>query len=163
MVSHYNVQPVLDIFASTQYRDLGGVASDVTKLVDAERAHLPPGSSIVIRGQVQSMSESFTGLGLGLVFAIALVYLLMVVNFQSWIDPLIIISGLPGSMAGIAWMLFVTQTTLSVPALTGAILCIGIATANSILVINTARDALLGGAPRSPPRSMPVSTASAPC
>ncbi|AQH00764.1 RND transporter [Burkholderia sp. KK1] len=147
VVSHYNVQPVLDIFASTQYRDLGGVASDVTKLVDAERAHLPPGSSIVIRGQVQSMSESFAGLGLGLVFAIALVYLLMVVNFQSWIDPLIIISGLPGSMAGIAWMLFVTQTTLSVPALTGAILCIGIATANSILVINTARDALLGGAP----------------
>ena len=147
VVSHYNVQPVLDIFASTQYRDLGGVAADVTKLVDAERAHLPPGSSIVIRGQVQSMSESFSGLGLGLVFAIALVYLLMVVNFQSWIDPLIIISGLPGSMAGIAWMLFVTQTTLSVPALTGAILCIGIATANSILVINTARDALLGGAP----------------
>ncbi|WP_250490661.1 efflux RND transporter permease subunit [Caballeronia sp. INML2] len=147
VVSHYNVQPVLDIFASTQYRDLGGVAADVTKLVDAERAHLPPGSSIVIRGQVQSMSESFSGLGLGLVFAVALVYLLMVVNFQSWIDPLIIISGLPGSMAGIAWMLFVTQTTLSVPALTGAILCIGIATANSILVINTARDALLGGAP----------------
>ncbi|SAL10369.1 acriflavin resistance protein [Caballeronia peredens] len=145
VVSHYNVQPVLDIFASTQYRDLGGVASDVTRLVDAERAHLPPGSSIVMRGQVQSMNESFTGLGFGLVFAIALVYLLMVVNFQSWIDPLIIISGLPGSMAGVAWMLFVTQTTLSVPALTGAILCIGIATANSILVINSARDALQRG------------------
>ncbi|BAN27841.1 efflux RND transporter permease subunit [Caballeronia insecticola] len=145
VVSHYNVQPVLDIFASTQSRDLGGVASDVTRLVDAERAHLPPGSSIVIRGQVQSMNESFTGLGFGLVFAIALVYLLMVVNFQSWIDPLIIISGLPGSMAGIAWMLFATQTTLSVPALTGAILCIGIATANSILVINSARDALQSG------------------
>jgi multidrug efflux pump subunit AcrB len=145
VVSHYNVQPVLDIFASTQYRDLGGVAADVTKVVDAERAHLPPGSSIVIRGQVQSMNESFTGLGFGLVFAIVLVYLLMVVNFQSWIDPLIIISGLPGSLAGIAWMLFVTQTTLSVPALTGAILCIGIATANSILVISTARDSLQGG------------------
>jgi multidrug efflux pump subunit AcrB len=145
VVSHYNVQPVLDIFASTQGRDLGGVATDVTKLVDAARAQLPPGSSIVMRGQVQSMSESFSGLAFGLVFAIALVYLLMVVNFQSWLDPLIIISGLPASMAGIAWMLFVTQTTLSVPALTGTILCIGIATANSILVINTARESLAKG------------------
>ncbi|WP_225031438.1 efflux RND transporter permease subunit [Paraburkholderia sp. XV] len=145
VVSHYNVQPVLDIFASTQGRDLGGVATDVTKLVDAARAQLPPGSSIVIRGQVQSMNESFAGLGAGLVFAIALVYLLMVVNFQSWLDPLIIISGLPGSLAGIAWMLFATHTTLSVPALTGTILCIGIATANSILVINTARESLANG------------------
>ncbi|CAM2171385.1 Multidrug resistance protein MdtC [Paraburkholderia sacchari] len=145
VVSHYNVQPVLDIFASTQGRDLGGVASDVTKLVDAARAQLPPGSSIVVRGQVQSMNASFSGLALGLVFAIALVYLLMVVNFQSWPDPLIIISGLPSSIAGIAWMLFVTQTTLSVPALTGTILCIGIATANSILVINAARESLAGG------------------
>ncbi|SIT37442.1 Cation/multidrug efflux pump [Paraburkholderia piptadeniae] len=145
VVSHYNVQPVLDIFASTQGRDLGGVAADVTKLVDAARAQLPPGSSIVIRGQVQSMNESFAGLGAGLVFAIALVYLLMVVNFQSWLDPLIIVSGLPGSLAGIAWMLFATHTTLSVPALTGTILCIGIATANSILVINTARDSLAAG------------------
>jgi multidrug efflux pump subunit AcrB len=145
VVSHYNVQPVLDIFASTQGRDLGGVAADVTKLVDAARAQLPPGSSIVIRGQVQSMSESFAGLGAGLVFAIALVYLLMVVNFQSWLDPLIIVSGLPGSLAGIAWMLFATHTTLSVPALTGTILCIGIATANSILVINTARESLAAG------------------
>ncbi|MEM5389994.1 efflux RND transporter permease subunit [Paraburkholderia phymatum] len=145
VVSHYNVQPVLDIFASTQGRDLGGVAADVTKLVDAARAQLPPGSSIVIRGQVQSMNESFAGLGAGLVFAIALVYLLMVVNFQSWLDPLIIVSGLPGSLAGIAWMLFATHTTLSVPALTGTILCIGIATANSILVINTARESLAAG------------------
>ncbi|NLP62914.1 efflux RND transporter permease subunit [Paraburkholderia sacchari] len=145
VVSHYNVQPVLDIFASTQGRDLGGVASDVAKLVDAARAQLPPGSSIVVRGQVQSMNASFSGLALGLVFAIALVYLLMVVNFQSWLDPLIIISGLPSSIAGIAWMLFVTQTTLSVPALTGTILCIGIATANSILVINAARESLAGG------------------
>jgi multidrug efflux pump subunit AcrB len=147
VVSHYNVQPVLDIFASAQGRDLGGVASDVTRLVDQAQAQLPAGSSIVIRGQVQSMNESFSGLGLGLVFAIALVYLLMVVNFQSWIDPLIIISGLPASLAGIAWMLFATHTTLSVPALTGTILCIGIATANSILVINTAREMLQGGAP----------------
>ncbi|MFX1676017.1 efflux RND transporter permease subunit [Paraburkholderia sp. A2WS-5] len=145
VVSHYNVQPVLDIFASTQGRDLGGVASDVTKLVNAARAQLPPGSSIVIRGQVQSMNASFSGLVLGLIFAIALVYLLMVVNFQSWLDPLIIISGLPSSMAGIAWMLFVTQTTISVPALTGTILCIGIATANSILVINAARESLAAG------------------
>ncbi len=138
VVSHYNVQPVLDIFASAQGRDLGGVADDVTRLVDRARAQLPPGSSIVMRGQVQSMNESFTGLGLGLVFAVALVYLLMVVNFQSWVDPLIIITGLPSSLAGISWMLFATHTTLSVPALTGTILCIGIATANSILVINTA-------------------------
>jgi multidrug efflux pump subunit AcrB len=145
VVSHYNVQPVLDIFASTQGRDLGGVASDVAKLVDEAQAQLPPGSSMVIRGQVQSMNESFAGLSAGLVFAIALVYLLMVVNFQSWLDPLIIISGLPGSLAGIAWMLFATHTTLSVPALTGTILCIGIATANSILVINTARESLQAG------------------
>ncbi|HKT90688.1 MAG TPA: efflux RND transporter permease subunit [Paraburkholderia sp.] len=145
VVSHYNVQPVLDIFASTQGRDLGGVASDVNRLVNAARAQLPPGSSIVMRGQVQSMNASFSGLAAGLVFAIALVYLLMVVNFQSWIDPLIIVSGLPASLAGIAWMLFVTQTTLSVPALTGTILCMGIATANSILVINTARESLAAG------------------
>ncbi|HKR43593.1 MAG TPA: efflux RND transporter permease subunit [Paraburkholderia sp.] len=145
VVSHYNVQPVLDIFASTQGRDLGGVASDVNRLVNEARAQLPPGSSIVMRGQVQSMNASFSGLAAGLVFAIALVYLLMVVNFQSWLDPLIIVSGLPASLAGIAWMLFVTQTTLSVPALTGTILCMGIATANSILVINTARESLAAG------------------
>jgi multidrug efflux pump subunit AcrB len=145
VVSHYNVQPVLDIFASVQGRDLGGVASDVEKLVDEAQAQLPPGSSMVVRGQVQSMNESFAGLGAGLVFAIVLVYLLMVVNFQSWLDPLIIVSGLPGSLAGIAWMLFATHTTLSVPALTGTILCIGIATANSILVINTARESLQAG------------------
>ncbi|MEX3939378.1 efflux RND transporter permease subunit [Paraburkholderia sp. BR10937] len=145
VVSHFNVQPVLDIFASTQGRDLGGVASDVNRLVNEARAQLPPGSSIVMRGQVQSMNASFSGLAAGLVFAIALVYLLMVVNFQSWLDPLIIVSGLPASLAGIAWMLFVTQTTLSVPALTGTILCMGIATANSILVINTARESLAAG------------------
>lgn len=145
VVSHYNVQPVLDIFASTQGRDLGGVAADVGRLVQAAQAHLPAGSSIMIRGQVQSMNESFNGLAVGIVFAIALVYLLMVVNFQSWVDPFIIISGLPASMAGIVWMLFVTQTTLSVPALTGTILCIGIATANSILVINSARESLARG------------------
>ncbi|CAB3787974.1 Multidrug resistance protein MdtC [Paraburkholderia ultramafica] len=147
VVSHYNVQPVLDIFASTQGRDLGGVAADVTRLVDQIRPQLPPGASIVVRGQVQAMHDSFSGLASGLVFAIALVYLLMVVNFQSWLDPLIIVSGLPGSLAGIAWMLFSTGTRVSVPALTGTILCIGIATANSILVINTAREFHHGGQP----------------
>ncbi|WP_241014957.1 efflux RND transporter permease subunit [Burkholderia sp. Ac-20379] len=146
VVSHYNVQPVLDIYASTQARDLGGVAADVTKLVDAARAQLPPGSKIVLRGQVQAMNTSFSGLLAGLAFAIALVYLLMVVNFQSWLDPAVIVSGLPASLAGIAWMLFATHTTLSVPALTGTILCIGIATANSILVINAAREMLRDGA-----------------
>jgi multidrug efflux pump subunit AcrB len=147
VVSHYNVQPVLDIFASTQGRDLGGVAADVTRLVDQIRPQLPPGASIVVRGQVQAMHDSFSGLASGLVFAIGLVYLLMVVNFQSWLDPLIIVSGLPGSLAGIAWMLFSTSTRVSVPALTGTILCIGIATANSILVINTARELHHGGQP----------------
>ncbi|HTJ95496.1 MAG TPA: efflux RND transporter permease subunit [Pararobbsia sp.] len=145
VVSHYNVQPVLDIFASTQSRDLGGVASDVQKLVDEARAQLPPGSSIVLRGQVQSMHDSFVGLGGGLLFAVMLIYFLMVVNFQSWIDPLIIVSGLSASFAGIAWMLFATHTTLSVPALTGTILCMGIATANSILVVNAGRDQLANG------------------
>jgi multidrug efflux pump subunit AcrB len=147
VVTHYNVQPVLDIFASTQGRDLGGVATDVTRLVDQIRPQLPPGASIVVRGQVQAMHDSFSGLASGLVFAIALVYLLMVVNFQSWLDPFIIVSGLPGSLAGIAWMLFSTGTRVSVPALTGTILCIGIATANSILVINTAREFHHGGQP----------------
>jgi multidrug efflux pump subunit AcrB len=147
VVSHYNVQPVLDIFASAQGRDLGGVAADVTRLVDQIRPQLPPGASIVVRGQVQAMHDSFTGLASGMLFAIALVYLLMVVNFQSWLDPLIIVTGLPGSLAGIAWMLFSTGTRLSVPALTGTILCIGIATANSILVINTARELHHGGTP----------------
>lgn len=145
VVSHYNVQPVLDIFASTQGRDLGSVASDVARIVDEARAQLPAGSSIVVRGQVQSMRDAFVGLGAGLAFAVTLVYLLMVVNFQSWIDPLVIVSGLTASLAGIAWMLFATHTTLSVPALTGAILCIGIATANSILVVNRARELLGAG------------------
>ncbi|MBB3257271.1 multidrug efflux pump subunit AcrB [Paraburkholderia bannensis] len=146
VVSHYNVQPVLDIFGAVQGRDLGAVASDVATVVDSEKAKLPPGSSIVIRGQVQAMHEAFSGLLMGLAFAIGLVYLLMVVNFQSWLDPLVILSGLPASLAGIAWMLFATDTTLSVPALTGTILCIGIATANSILVVTAARERLAQGA-----------------
>jgi multidrug efflux pump subunit AcrB len=147
VVSHYNVQPVIDIFGSAQGRDLGGVASDLTRIVDGAKKELAPGSSIVIRGQVATMQSSFAGLLRGIVFAVVLVYLLMVVNFQSWVDPFIIITGLPGAMAGVVWMLFVTGTTVSVPALTGAIMCIGIATANSILVVSFARERLSEGSP----------------
>lgn len=146
VVSHYNVQPVIDIFAGVQGRDLGSVASDVQTLVKQADTRLPAGSSIVVRGVVQTMQSSFQGLLLGLLFAVLLVYALMVVNFQSWVDPLVIISGLPGALAGIAWMLYVTHTTVSVPALTGAIMCVGIATANSILVVSFARERLAAGA-----------------
>ncbi len=145
VISHYNVQPVIDIFGSVQGRDLGGVAREISGLVDQARGSLPAGSSIVVRGQVQTMQSSFTGLLTGLGFAVLLVYLLMVINFQSWIDPLIIISGLPAALVGIVWMLFVTGTTVSVPALTGTIMCIGIATANSILVVSFARESLAQG------------------
>src|SRR5882757_4237978 len=145
VVSHYNVQPVIDIFGSVQGRDLGGVAREITGLVDQARGSLPAGSKIVVRGQVQTMQSSFTGLLTGLAFAVLHVYLLMVINFQSWLDPLIIISGLPAALVGIVWMLFVTGTTVSVPALTGTIMCIGIATANSILVVSFARETLAQG------------------
>jgi multidrug efflux pump subunit AcrB len=145
VISHYNVQPVIDIFGSVQGRDLGGVAQDIARVVDQTRGRLPAGSSIVLRGQVQTMQSSFTGLMTGLAFAVLLVYLLMVINFQSWIDPLIIISGLPAALAGIVWMLFITGTTVSVPALTGTIMCIGIATANSILVVSFARESVSRG------------------
>src|SRR5882757_9468811 len=145
VISHYNVQPVVDVFGSVQGRDLGGVAHDITRIVDQTRGHLPAGSSIVLRGQVQTMQSSFLGLMTGLAFAVLLVYLLMVINFQSWIDPLIIISGLPAALVGIVWMLFITGTTVSVPALTGTIMCIGIATANSILVVSFARSSLTQG------------------
>src|SRR6202166_3412347 len=145
VISPYNVQPVIDIFGSVQGRDLGGVAREITGLVDQARSGLPTGSSIVVRGHVQTMQSSFTGLLTGLGFAVLLVYLLMVINFQSWIDPLIIISGLPAALVGVVWMLFVTGTTVSVPALTGTIMCIGIATANSILVVSFARETLAQG------------------
>ncbi len=145
VVSHYNVQPVIDIFGSVQGRDLGGVAREITGLVDQARGSLPAGSRIVMRGQVQTMQSSFMGLLTGLAFAVLLVYLLMVINFQSWLDPMIIISGLPAALVGIVWMLFVTGTTVSVPALTGTIMCIGIATANSILVVSFARESLAQG------------------
>ena len=138
IVSHYNVQPTLDIYATTQGRDLGGVASDIQKIL--AHAKLPRGSSLVLRGQVESMQSSFVGLGFGLLFAILLVYFLMVVNFQSWLDPLIIMMALPGALSGILFMLFITQTTLSVPSLMGAIMSVGVATANSILLVTFAND-----------------------
>ena len=142
VVSHYNVQPVMDIYGSVQGRDLGGVAREIAPIIDAARKDLPRGSQLVVRGQIETMTASFTGLLAGLALAIVLVYLLIVVNFQSWLDPFIIISALPAALAGIVWMLFVTGTTISVPALTGAIMCMGVATANSILVVSFAKDEL---------------------
>ncbi|MHC5723056.1 MAG: efflux RND transporter permease subunit [Nostoc sp.] len=140
VVNHYNIQPVFDIYANSSGRDLGGVARDVNRIIADYQKKLPKGSQINIRGQVQTMNSSFLGLGLGLVFAIVLVYCLMVVNFQSWLDPLIIMMALPSALAGIIWMLFVTRTTLSVPSLMGAIMSIGVATSNSILMITFANE-----------------------
>ncbi|WP_292833493.1 efflux RND transporter permease subunit [Nostoc sp. JL33] len=140
VVNHYNIQPVFDIYANSSGRDLGGVARDVNRIIADYQKKLPKGSQITIRGQVQTMNSSFLGLGLGLVFAIVLVYCLMVVNFQSWLDPLIIMMALPSALAGIIWMLFVTRTTLSVPSLMGAIMSIGVATSNSILMITFANE-----------------------
>ncbi len=145
--SHYNVQPVIDVFASTQDRDLGGVARDVNKVLDPFRHQLPRGTRLTVRGQVETMQTSFIGLGVGLVMAIVLVYFLIVVNFQSWLDPFIIITALPGALAGICWMLLLTHTTMSVPSLTGAVMCMGVATANSILMVSFARDRMGAGIP----------------
>ncbi|HHF7344917.1 TPA: efflux RND transporter permease subunit [Legionella feeleii] len=145
VVSHYNVQPVIDIFASIQDTDLGSVSKAINKIVKDTKKDLPKGSSVVVRGQIQTKDEAFTGLYLGLIFSILLVYLLIVINFQSWLDPFIIITALPAALAGIVWMLFLTHTTLSVPALTGAIMCMGVATANGILVISFARDHMKEG------------------
>jgi multidrug efflux pump subunit AcrB len=145
LISHWNVQPVIDIYAGVQGRDLGGVADEVTRIVEDSRKDLPKGSRLIVRGQIETMLSSFEGLLWGLVLAIVLVYLLMVVNFQSWLDPFIIITALPAALAGIVWMLFVTHTTMSVPALTGAIMAMGIATANSILVVSFARERLRAG------------------
>jgi multidrug efflux pump subunit AcrB len=140
IVNHYNVQPVFDVLANVQGRDLGGVADEVAKVVDSFKSKLPRGTFLSIRGQVQSMNSSFAGLGAGLIFAIVLVYFLMAVNFQSWTDPFIIIMALPGALCGIIWMLFLSGTTLNVPSLMGAIMAIGVATANSILVVTFAND-----------------------
>jgi len=147
VVSHYNVQPVIDVYASTQGRDLGAVSRDTMNVLQPFMRHLPRGSRIVVRGQVETMQSSFVGLGIGLVGAILLVYFLIVVNFQSWLDPFVIITALPGALAGIAWILLLTHTTLSVPSLTGAVMCMGVATANSILMVSFARDRMQVGVP----------------
>jgi multidrug efflux pump subunit AcrB len=140
VANHYNVQPVYDVFASVQDRDLGGAARDIRLILDRVQKNLPRGSSLVVRGQVESMDSAFIGLATGLVFAVILVYALMVVNFQSWLDPFIIITALPGALSGIVWALFLTQTTINVPSLMGAIMSIGVATANSILLVTFAND-----------------------
>jgi CzcA family heavy metal efflux pump len=146
-VNHYDVQPVIDVYASTQDRDLGAVAADTDKVLKTFDGHLPRGTRIVVRGQVVTMRSSFIGLGVGLVGAILLVYLLIVINFQSWLDPFIIIAALPGALAGICWFLLLTRTTLSVPSLTGAVMCMGVATANSILMVSFAREQIDEGIP----------------
>jgi multidrug efflux pump subunit AcrB len=140
VVSHYDVQPVIDIFGSVQGRDLGGVAREIDPILNQSKSSLPRGSHITVRGQIQTMRASFSGLLGGLFFSIVLVYLLIVVNFQSWLDPFIILMALPAALAGIVWFLFVTGTTVSVPALTGTIMCMGVATANSILVVSFAKE-----------------------
>ncbi|MBI2681598.1 MAG: efflux RND transporter permease subunit, partial [Candidatus Solibacter usitatus] len=131
---------VFDVYANVDRRDLGGVGAEVQKIMREEEAKLPRGTTLALRGQIETMQSSFFRLGLGMVFAVVLVYLLMAVNFQSWLDPFIILTALPGAMAGILWMLFVTGTTLSVPSLMGALMCIGVATANSILMVTFAND-----------------------
>ncbi len=146
-VNHYNVQPVIDVYASTQDRDLGAVAADTDKVLATFDGHLPRGTNIIVRGQVATMRSSFFGLGVGLAGAILLVYLLIVINFQSWLDPFIIIAALPGALAGICWFLLLTRTTLSVPSLTGAVMCMGVATANSILMVSFAREQMDEGMP----------------
>src|SRR5467141_3759916 len=143
VISHYNIRRVVDIYAAVQGRDLGAVGGEVTRIVDANRKSLPRGSFITVRGQLQTMRSSYLGLLGGLVFSIVLVYLLIVVNFQSWLDPFVIITALPAALAGIVGFLFVTHTTLSVPALMGAIMCMGVGTANSILVVSFAKELLL--------------------
>jgi multidrug efflux pump subunit AcrB len=142
IISHYNVRRVLDIYANVQDRDLGSVAREVQRIVNRNKASLSTGNFITVRGQVETMRSSYIGLLLGLIFSIVLVYLLIVVNFQSWLDPFIIITALPAAISGIVLLLFLTHTTLSVPALMGAIMCMGVATANSILVVSFAKDRL---------------------
>ena len=140
LVSHYNVQPLIDIYAAVGDRDLGGVGGDIDKILKDTKKDVPKGSEATARGQMLTMQTSFTSLYLGILFAILLVYLLIVINFQSWLDPFIIVTALPAALAGIVWMLFITHTTLSVPALTGAIMSVGVATANSILMVSFARE-----------------------
>ncbi len=146
VVSHYDVQPTIDIYGAVQDRDLGAVAADIQHILDETAKDVPPGSTVELRGQVQTMNTAYSSLMFGLAGAVVLIYLLIVVNFQSWLDPFVIITALPAALAGIVWMLFLTGTTLSVPALTGAIMCMGVATANSILVVSFARERLREGA-----------------
>jgi multidrug efflux pump subunit AcrB len=145
LITHYNNQPMIDIYASVEGRDLGGVDSDIQKVLHNYQDKLPRGTQLVRAGQVATMNSSFAGLGIGVAGAIVLVYLLIVVNFQSWLDPFIIITALPGALAGILWMLLVTHTTLNVPSLTGMVMCMGVATANSILLVSFARERLQEG------------------
>ena len=145
VVSHYNVQPVIDIYGSVQERDLGAVSQDIDRILEQTRKDLPRGSHVTLSGQVRTMANAYSQLYFGLAGAIVLIYLVIVVNFQSWLDPFIIVTALPAALAGIVWMLFVTGTTLSVPALTGAVMCMGIATANSILLVSFAREGLARG------------------
>ncbi|MEK2604442.1 efflux RND transporter permease subunit [Burkholderia arboris] len=147
VITHYNIRPAIDVYVSVEGRDLGAVAGEIDRIVSDARATLPRGTDLTMRGQIETMRTSYIGLGAGVAMAIVLVYLLIVVNFQSWLDPLIIISAMPAALAGIAWMLFITGTHLSVPALTGAIMTVGVATANSILVVSFARQRLAAGAP----------------
>jgi multidrug efflux pump subunit AcrB len=146
VVSHYNVQPVIDIYATTHRRDLGAIASDVQQLLKDTAKDVPKGSTVLVRGQLVTMTAAYSELLAGLAFAVVLIYLLLVVNFQSWLDPFVIITALPAALAGIVWFLFITGTTLSVPALTGAIMCMGVATANSILIVSFARERMTAGA-----------------
>jgi multidrug efflux pump subunit AcrB len=145
VITHYNIRPAVDIYAATQGRDLGGVAADIQKILDESQSGWGKGVRVNIRGQVETMNYAYHDLFIGLAFAIVLIYLLIVVNFQSWLDPFIVVMALPMALAGIVWLLFLTGTTLSVPALTGAIMCMGVATANSILVISFARERLAAG------------------
>jgi multidrug efflux pump subunit AcrB len=145
VVSHYNVEPTLDLYGSVQGRDLGAVAGDIEAILRDTEKDVPKGSIVVLRGQAQTMTTAYGQLFLGLAGAIVLIYLVIVVNFQSWLDPFVIVTGLPAALAGIVWMLFITGTTLSVPALTGAIMCMGVATANSILVVSFARERMAQG------------------
>ena len=140
VIDHYNIQPVYDVYADVDRRDLGGVANGIQKIIDGAQKNLPVGTTLTLRGEVQTMKDSFLRLGIGIAFALILVYMLMAVNFQSWVDPLIILFAIPGAFCGILWMLFATQTTFSVPSLMGTIMTIGVATANSILMVVFAND-----------------------
>jgi multidrug efflux pump subunit AcrB len=148
IIDHYNIQNVYDIYADVDQRDLGGVTAEIQKILDKAQEKLPKTTQIAMRGEVQTMNDSFLRLGIGIVFAIMLVYMLMAVNFQSWLDPLIILMAIPCAFCGILWMLFITQTTFSVPSLMGAIMTIGVATANSILMVVFANDERLAGKDR---------------